>query len=329
MIESILLTVRFAVIVVVLQIGMASSFFSIEESSLLWSQEFEGTTIDESIWNYDFGAHGWGNQELQEYVRDAATIEDGVLKITATKHVNVSDNKISFRSARLNTLGKFSFLYGTFEAMVSFPDLAHGLWPAVWFLGEGFPQVPWPDCGEIDLVEMGSAGSIANGTVNRRVGSAAHWKANGQYAYYGLELDTPNNLNDRQIHNFTMTWTPFMIETFVDGQWIWAFDISNPQNFDGEEYHRPFSVVVNMAIGGAYTQIFSAQDVTANFPAEMKIASIRVYRNEYTVETTVDTDAPSFAPSEMLCLVIGEKCNVDQDCCSDECKGRGRNKVCK
>jgi hypothetical protein len=69
--------------------------------------------------------------------------------------------------------------------------------------------------------------------------------------------------------------------------------------------------------------------VTANFPAEMKIASIRVYRNEYTVETTVDTDAPSFAPSEMLCLVIGEKCNVDQDCCSDECKGRGRNKVCK
>jgi beta-glucanase (GH16 family) len=329
MIESILLTVRFAVIVVVLQIGMASSFFSIEESSLLWSQEFEGTTIDESIWNYDFGAHGWGNQELQEYVRDAATIEDGVLKITATKHVNVSDNKISFRSARLNTLGKFSFLYGTFEAMVSFPDLAHGLWPAVWFLGEGFPQVPWPDCGEIDLVEMGSAGSIANGTVNRRVGSAAHWKANGQYAYYGLELDTPNNLNDGQIHNFTMTWTPFMIETFVDGQWIWAFDISNPQNFDGEEYHRPFSVVVNMAIGGAYTQIFSAQDVTANFPAEMKIASIRVYRNEYTVETTVDTDAPSFAPSEMLCLVIGEKCNVDQDCCSDECKGRGRNKVCK
>jgi beta-glucanase (GH16 family) len=329
MIESILLTVRFAVIVVVLQIGMASSFFSIEESSLLWSQEFEGTTIDESIWNYDFGAHGWGNQELQEYVRDAATIEDGVLKITATKHVNVSDNKISFRSARLNTLGKFSFLYGTFEAMVSFPDLAHGLWPAVWFLGEGFPQVPWPDCGEIDLVEMGSAGSIANGTVNRRVGSAAHWKANGQYAYYGLELDTPNNLNDGQIHNFTMTWTPFMIETFVDGQWIWAFDISNPQNFDGEEYHRPFSVVVNMAIGGAYTQFFSAQDVTANFPAEMKIASIRVYRNEYTVETTVDTDAPSFAPSEMLCLVIGEKCNVDQDCCSDECKGRGRNKVCK
>jgi beta-glucanase (GH16 family) len=215
--------------------------------------------------------------------------------------------------------------------MVSFPDLAHGLWPAVWFLGEGFPQVPWPDCGEIDLVEMGSAGSIASGTVNRRVGSAAHWKANGQYAYYGLELEKSYNLNDGQFHNFTMTWTPFMIETFVDGQWIWAFDISNPQNFDGEEYHRPFSVVVNMAIGGAYTQIFSAQDVTTNFPAELKIESFRIYRNEYTVETTTNTSAPTadIDFSDILCAAIGEKCTVDQDCCFNECKGRGRKKVCK
>lgn len=311
---------------------------SSEVGSVLWSQEFnqEGF-LDESVWNYDLGASGWGNQELQEYVADAASVEGGALKITATKEVTTQTRgkktieDISFKSARLTTMGKFSFQYGTVEAMVSFPDLMDGLWPAVWFLGDNFPTIGWPNCGELDLLEMGSAGAISAGVVNRRVGSTAHWEFENGYAGYGEHVDVPADLNDGQYHNFTMTWTPDMIETYVDGQWIWAFDISNPLSFDGEEFHQPFFILVNLAVGGTYTGLFGEEDITAPFPAVMSIDSIKVFRNAYTLEPSTPVPSPPTAApvSSPECSPQGSVCVVGQDCCSGNCKGRVGRMTCK
>ena len=36
---------------------------------LVWRDEFEGTSLNTSDWNYETGAGGWGNQELQYYTR--------------------------------------------------------------------------------------------------------------------------------------------------------------------------------------------------------------------------------------------------------------------
>ena len=41
-----------------------------------------------------------------------------------------------------------TFSYGTFSAEIQLPK-GKGLWPAFWLCGEG----PWPDCGEIDIME--------------------------------------------------------------------------------------------------------------------------------------------------------------------------------
>ncbi len=249
-------------------------------AQLLWSDEFDsGTVPDPAIWSYDLGASGWGNQELQEYTDDPANVAvaDGSLRIT----VRASEGGAPFTSGRIRTEDKLTFKYATIEARIQVPDLADGLWPAFWTLGNNFSQVGWPNCGELDVMEMGNSAAITAGVVNRRVGSTAHWENNGSYAGYGLFLDAPADLND-DFHLFRMEWTPDAVKTFIDGQQIWEIDITPGSCTDCTEFHQPHFMILNVAAGGTYTGRLVAGSVTAALPAEMKVDYVRIYDNGHT-----------------------------------------------
>jgi beta-glucanase (GH16 family) len=247
------------------------------------------------VWSYDLGDGcasgicGWGNQEFQQYTSDPTNVrvESGELIITALRQTVNGPNdpgpdSYFFTSARIKTQDKLAIEYGSIEARIRLPDLADGLWPAFWTLGNNIADVGWPECGEIDIFEMGSAGAIADGAVNRRVGSHAHWDIDGDYAGYGLTYTAATELNDAY-HIYRMEWTPTYVSTYIDGIWIWTMDLSNPQGFSGEEFHQPHFLILNLAVGGTYTGITEASsDITAMFPAEYRVDWIRVYDNSFT-----------------------------------------------
>ena len=54
---------------------------------LVWSDEFDGTTLDQNSWTRETGGDGWGNNELEYYTdRDVnCYVQDGVLTIKAHK----------------------------------------------------------------------------------------------------------------------------------------------------------------------------------------------------------------------------------------------------
>ena len=54
-----------------------------------------------------------------------------------------------YTSASINTRGKFTFTYGRLEVRAKIPT-SKGAWPAIWLLGTANP---WPQCGEIDVME--------------------------------------------------------------------------------------------------------------------------------------------------------------------------------
>ncbi len=247
-------------------------------AQLLWSDEFNsGDVPDPTIWSYDLGASGWGNQELQEYTNDPANVSvaDGNLKIV------VNRTQSGFTSGRIRTEDKLTFKYATLEARIRVPNLANGLWPAFWTLGNNFRQVGWPDCGELDVMEMGNSAAIAAGVVNRRVGSTAHWENNGGYAGYGLTLDAAADLND-DFHVFRMEWTPDAVTTYLDGEQIWVIDITPGSCTDCTEFHQPHFMILNVAVGGTYPGILSAGAITAPTPAEMLVDWVRIYDNGHT-----------------------------------------------
>jgi beta-glucanase (GH16 family) len=253
-------------------------------AQVIWSDEFNsGSALDSSVWSYETGSGGWGNSEIQAYTSDPANVrvEGGNLIITAIETIGRGNRK-SYTSARIKTEDKLTFQYGTIEARIKVPDLANGLWPAFWTLGNNFSTAGWPDCGELDILEMGFADAITAGVVNRRVGSTAHWDYQGSYAGYGLTYDSASDLNGA-FHTYRMEWTPTFISTYVDNHLIWEFDISNPAGFSGEEFHQPHFIILNLAVGGSLTGITSASGITAPFPAEYVVDYIRISDNGYTI----------------------------------------------
>ena len=252
-------------------------------SQVVWSDEFDsGSMPDANVWSYDLGAGGWGNSELQEYTSEPANVrvEGGQLVITAQERL-LKGNRRSFTSARIKSEDKLTVRYGTIEARIKVPDLADGLWPAFWTLGNNFSDVGWPDSGELDVMEMGSAAAIADGVVNRRVGSTAHWEHNNGYAAYGLTYDAASDLAG-SFHVFRMEWTPELISTYVDNQWIWSIDITPQSCTDCEEFHQPHFIIFNLAVGGSYTGLYRANDITAPLPAEYVVDWVRISDNGFT-----------------------------------------------
>lgn len=273
-------------------------------AQLLWSEEFDsGTQPDSSIWSYDLGASGWGNQELQEYTDsiDNARVENGDLVITVREKLTGS-TPTGFTSARLRTENKLMFRYGTIEARIRMPDLRDGLWPAFWTLGNDFGEVGWPNCGELDILEMGWRDAVSAGLANRYVASAAHWEYQGTHALYGrtynAALAEPAGL-DGEYHLFSMNWTPDSITTYLDGKVLWTMDIGLDSCVDCEELHQPHFVILNMAVGGTYTGLLSQELITAPLPAEMRVDYVRIYDNNHTElsGSGLDDEPPAIGPA--------------------------------
>src|SRR4051812_38546848 len=116
---------------------------------LVWSDEFNGNSIDAANWKFETGGGGWGNNELEYYTDrpENAVINNGNLLIIARKE---SFNGSSYTSARMKTQGLKHWTYGKIEARIQLPA-TQGVWPAFWTLGESISTDGWPKCGEIDI----------------------------------------------------------------------------------------------------------------------------------------------------------------------------------
>ena len=232
-------------------------------SKLVWSDEFNGASIDTSKWGYEIGtgSSGWGNNEQQYYTNrsDNAYVSGGALHIRAKKE---SYGGMNYTSARLNTNGKFTFTYGYVEARIALPA-SQGIWPAFWMLGANIGSVGWPSCGEIDIMEAINAESKTYGT--------CHWNCNG-HAEYGK---SSGNFDRTQYHTYGLQWDNQYIRMFVDGNKIYEMYIENNAG-DTDEFHKPFYLLLNVAVGGNWPG-FSIDNNA--FPQEMKVDYVRVYQD--------------------------------------------------
>lgn len=210
---------------------------------------------------------------------------------------------VGFTSARIRTQDKLMVKYGRIEARIKVPGLDRGLWPAFWTLGNSFSRVGWPDCGEIDIMEMGSYESILNNRTNRQVGSTAHWENLGGHAYYGQSLVANEDLNE-DFHLFTLNWTPSLLTAYLDGQKVWEMDITPGSCTDCTEFHEPHFIILNMAVGGTYTQMRAIGSITAPLPAEMRVDYVRVYDNGFT---EISGPASELAPRDSLLRTVRDR----------------------
>ncbi|WP_343625944.1 carbohydrate-binding protein [Roseateles puraquae] len=223
---------------------------------LVWSDEFNGSIGPN--WVFEAGAGGWGNNELQYYRRENATVENGALVITAKRE---NFGGASYTSARMKTQGLKTFRFGRIEARMKLPSFL-GAWPAFWMLGANLPQVGWPASGEIDVMEHVNDENKVYGTI--------HWQDHtGAYAQYGG--NTATTVTDW--HVYAVEWDTNTIRWFVDGNKYHEVNIANGVN-GTDEFQKDFFLLLNFAVGGNWPG-FNVNN--AALPARMYVDYVRVY----------------------------------------------------
>ncbi|MBE0652496.1 MAG: glycoside hydrolase family 16 protein [Bacteroidales bacterium] len=238
---------------------------------LEWSDEFNGAageSPDPAKWAFDIGTGqgGWGNQELQYYTDRPANVSmdgEGHLVITAIKE---SFSGSSFTSARIKTQDLFTQAYGRFEARLITP-YGPGLWPAFWLLGSDVTSLGWPQCGEIDIMELrGQEPHVIHGTIH----GPGYSGGNAITREHILE----NGRYDTEFHLFAVEWNEDKIDFFMDD---YLYHRIEREDVPGTwVYDYPFFMILNVAVGGNYVGFPTSQ---TPFPQQMIIDYVRVYRS--------------------------------------------------
>lgn len=275
--------------------------------SLRWSDEFDGTTLNEKNWNYETGNGNWGfgNGELEYYTNrpENVKVSDGKLVITAKRE---DYNGFKFTSGRINGNSKVYFKYGVIQAKIKFPKTANGLWPAYWMMGNDINKYGWPKCGEMDIVEMGFSKGIETGWQDRYFGGTLHWGPNNNgHQYSSQDFASANNnydtdyskwpaVEDGEWHIVTVDWDAEKCRMYLDlegynnpcrNKAVFAsFDIpqSEDPNAVGTYFHKPFYFLFNVAVGGTYTGIMNADGITCfnDGDKQMEVDWVRVYQKD-------------------------------------------------
>lgn len=233
---------------------------------LVWADEFDGPAgqlPNPANWRFDIGT-GWGNQQLEydtDRAENASMDGGGNLAITARQEFYEGSG---YTSARITTKGLFDTQEGLFEARIKLPS-GHGVWPAFWLLGSNIDTVPWPGCGEIDIMEYrGQEPDLVHGTLHGPGYSGSQAVTNSFY----LEDDR----FDADFHVFSVEWTKNSISWFVDGT---KYRTLIPDDLPGEwVYDHAFHIILNVAVGGTYVGYPSPDAV---FPQTMLVDWVRVY----------------------------------------------------
>jgi beta-glucanase (GH16 family) len=234
------------------------------ELALVWSDEFDATTLNLDNWSYELGDGcpnlcGWGNNELQEYTDDNHRLEDGMLIISAKKGSNSN-----YTSTRIKTKGKQEFQYGRIEARVKVPSGA-GMWPAFWALGNDIETNSWPNCGEIDIVEY-------VGKNPGQIFTSVHTPSSYGNTVNSMITNVPNVEED--FHNYAVEWNENFIDFFFDDTRVYTYFVQT-KNQNTWPFNKPFFFILNLAVGGNF-----GGPVANNieFPREFIIDYVRVYQ---------------------------------------------------
>lgn len=245
--------------------------------SLVWSDEFNGTTVDATKWNVNTGNGcpslcGWGTGEVESYANSTnnVSVAGGFLTLEARNAGG------TYTSGRLNSSGKFNFKYGRLEMRAKLP-VGTGLWPAFWMLPD-MASPSWPNTGEIDIMEN-------RGDQPYSISSTLHYgnPSPGQYDGSTNTLTAAQGKFSDNFHTFAVDWKAGQIDFYVDGV-IFKSETKTPQTLVGccsgtpwPWDNNPFYIIMNLAVGGTGTAFTGSQATNFGLSAQFIIDYVRVY----------------------------------------------------
>jgi beta-glucanase (GH16 family) len=252
-----------------------------------WSQNFADQTSgvpDPRYWNVLVGPAENSNKEQQYYTDNLTNlrVEGGALRFIATH--GAQPEGYTYGSARIETQGKQSFLYGRIDITAKLPK-GVGSWPAVWMLpanniyAEKSPEgtaLRYKNGGEMDILEAvgfepdvvyGVAHSASDLTI-RADGTGSHGTAK-----------VPNST--KSFNTYSVLWTPTSVTFAVNDMPYFNYVRKDGADYTTWPFDQPFYLIANLAMGGTWggmdTSIFKNGIDNSALPSSLDIRSIYYY----------------------------------------------------
>ena len=257
---------------------------------LVWEDDFNGSTLDQTKWVHDigtgsqYGLNGWGNNELQYYQPQNTEVNNGSVKIIAKVDTNgIVDswnNTMYYSSSKITTKGKFDFRYGKVEARIKSID-GQAFWPAFWMLPT---NGSWPCDGEIDIMEQWGNPYLTNQTSGAaHLGTCPFSPSSHFYQTDNTYISTGSYADN--FHTYSIIWEEDIITWYVDEielfslnpSSFWSIPSQSAWPFNSNEWY----LMINLAIEE------SGPDVNTVFPNQIEVDYVRVYQENTTNVTDI------------------------------------------
>ncbi len=180
--------------------------------SLVWNDEFDGTTLDTTKWGY------WLTGARRDAVNTPTAVSVSGGNVTIATYTSGGTHY----TGMISTDGKYLPAYGYIEARIDYGDTA-GMWSAFWMQSPtmGNPIGDGETAGtEIDICEHrfvdGSAADISNKIVGN-----IHWDGYGA-SHKSVGYDSGSIGLASGFHVYGMEWTPTVQRFYIDGTLKWT-----------------------------------------------------------------------------------------------------------
>lgn len=238
-----------------------------EGYTLVWSDEFEGNSLNTNNWLNEPGPGDPWAPYTSTYYTDGENIafENGSTVLWAKRE---KYNGTPYTSCRITSQGKQAFQYGYIEVRLKAPE-GLGLWPVLYTLGV---DSIWPSCGEIIIFQTLTGPDGYHELGDSAFLGSIFWSESGGATGHETYNVKNNEKLSLSYHNFAIEWDEQMISWYFDDSLYASFDITASHL---AEFHQKHYFITRLHIGGDY----QGHNIdTTIFPQAMYIDYVRVHQ---------------------------------------------------
>jgi beta-glucanase (GH16 family) len=215
-----------------------------------------GTPPNPAWWSYVTGGSWDAGSEIYR-------APNAVLDGRGNLAIRAEETDGRYISGRVQTKNKLNLGYGTVTARIKMPS-GQGLWPAFWLVGADEDAVRFPECGEIDVIEL-----VSNATTYH---STIHGPNSGGNDTYQVDFSGAVPDLSTDFHEYWVRHAPDAITVGIDRTTLGTFTPESLPAGARWVYNRPMYAILNLAVGGDWA---GPPDQSTRFPATMLVDWLR------------------------------------------------------
>lgn len=227
--------------------------------SLVFNDEFEGTSLDTSKWNYNYP---WGNTHSNSAycAPENVSVSDGLLRIKGEnkRHPDAPTTtttpdgtySLDYTSGAVNTKNKFNLTTGYIVGRFKLPG-TKGFWPSFWTLNSDSGRPP-----EIDIFEV-----LCHEPRELHTNYHYGYSMDNKWSHYNKQ--TVADLS-QDFHIYAVEWDTEYIKWYLDGKQVGT-------TFKDTQWisqAKNMYIIINLAIGGWESDPDSSTDWSSDFECD-------------------------------------------------------------